>query len=330
MGDSHHTPLRFSFNGSLRIEGRPERVTRFAGMPLLRELDERLGITASLVAKLHDPRDTSRIQHSQASLVRSWTYTMAAHSSTESATSELRFDPVLRMAASDRRGLAPLDDDEGVLASQPTFSRLLGALAAPDNLAVLEDAILDSTARAVKAMNKGKKLEPITLDIDSFPHRVHGHQPGSAYNKHYNSRCFHPLGVMLGETGHWLGLKLRPGNVHTADGAAEMLLPLIDKTEREIAEVADVRGDAGYVSGDLLNKLNKRGVRFAFRLPKKGRHLKDIAEAHTKRSPGRPSKEPQTWCEELTYQAGTWDEPYRVVLVSQERPGELFLHTFSS
>jgi len=108
------------------------------------------------------------------------------------------------MAASDRRGLSPLDGDDGVLASQPTFSRLLGALAAPENLSVLEDAIFDSAARSVHAMNGGEKLEPITPDIDSFPHRVHGHQPGSEHNKYYRAGCFHPLGVMLGETGHWL------------------------------------------------------------------------------------------------------------------------------
>ena len=328
MGDSHHTLLRPVFNGSLRIEGRPDRLTRFAGTPLLRELDERLGVTSGLAAQLEDPRELHRVQHSQTSLLRSWIYTMAVHRSTETATSDLRFDPALRLAAADGRGLAPLDDDQGLLASQPTFSRLLGALSSPKNLGVLEDAVFDSTARAVHAMNGGKKLEPITLDIDSFPHPVCGHQDGAEYNKHYGGRVFHPLGVMLGETGHWLGLKLRPGNVHTADGATDMLLKLVDKTQAEIADVADVRGDAGFVAGDLLNTLDKRGIRFAFRLPRNGKVLKKLAEDHNRRPPGRPPQEPRTWCEEVDYQAGTWDKSYRVVLVSHERPGELFLHTF--
>jgi len=94
MGDSHLPSIRFDFNDSLRVEGRPDRPTRFAGIPLLRELDQRLGTTASLAVRLHDPRDPARVQHSQASLLRSWIYTMASQSSAETATSELRFDPV--------------------------------------------------------------------------------------------------------------------------------------------------------------------------------------------------------------------------------------------
>ena len=97
----------------------------------------------------------------------------------------------------------------------------------------------------------------MTLDIDSFPHKVHRRHPGSEYNGHDKLRCFHPLGVMLGETGHWLGLKLRPGDVHTADGGSEMLPPSIDRTERAIAEVADVRDDAGYVGHKLLGRLGR-------------------------------------------------------------------------
>ena len=326
MGDSDNTLLRPDFNGSLRIEGRPDRLTSFAGIPLLRELDEKLGVTDALVARLDDLRDPARTQHSLSSLLRSWLYTMAATRSTETATSELRFDPALRIAASDRRGLSALDE-EGVLASQPTFSRLLATLASPRNLPCLEDALFDSAARAVHAMNAGQKLPPITLDIDSFPHRVHGHQPGSERNGHYKMRCFHPLGVMLGETGHWLGLRNRPGNVHTADGAAEMLLPLIDRAEREISSVADVRGDAGYVGPELLDGLDERNVRFIFRLPT-NEILARIAEPFARRPLGRPTKEPRTWCYELVYQAGTWKRPRRVILVVQERPDELYLHTF--
>lgn len=117
MGDSHHTPLRPSFNGSLLIEGRADRLTSFAGIPVLRELDERLETTAALAARLDDLRDPARIQHSLLSLLRSWLYTMEATRATETADSELRFDPVLRMAAFDRRGLSPLKN-EGLLPPQ--------------------------------------------------------------------------------------------------------------------------------------------------------------------------------------------------------------------
>jgi len=119
-------------------------------------------------------------------------------------------------------------------------------------------------------------------------------QKKAEWNKHYGRACYHPLGVMLCETGHWLGLKLRPGKVHTADGAADMLLPLVDRVEMELGEVADVRGDAGFMGQDLLNKLGRRSVRYAFRLPTNS-VLETLAEPHVVRPVGRPPKEPRTW-----------------------------------
>jgi hypothetical protein len=326
MGDSHHTLLRPSFNGSLAIEGRSDRLTPLAGTVVLRELDERLGVTAAMASKLVDPRDPSRVQHSMTELLRTLTYTMAAERTAQSAAERLRDDPAMRLAAADGRGLSPLASG-GELASQPTFSRLLSSFTTDVNLAVLKDSIFDSAARAVRAMNGGKKLGPVTLDIDSFPHEVFGAQPGSKWNGHYKERCYHPLGVMLGETGHWLGLELRPGNVHTANGDAAMLLPLIDRVEAEVASVADVRGDAGFVGPRLLEALEVRGVRYAFRLPT-NKLLAQMAEPHIYRPPGRPPKEPRTWTTELRYRAETWPEKRRVVLVVCERPGELYLDSF--
>ncbi len=66
----------------------------------------------------------------------------------------------------------------------------------------------------------------LTLDLDSFPHVVHGHQPGSAYNAHYHARCFHPL-VASVDGRYFLGAQLRPGNVHTAHGGLDFVLPIL-------------------------------------------------------------------------------------------------------
>ena len=326
MGDSNSIAIRPSFNGSLRIEGRGACLTSYAGFPLLREVDERLGITASVAARLKDPRDSSRTHHGMSELLRTWIYSTAACRATATAANELRFDPALRIAVSNRRGLAPLNDKEETLASQPTLSRLLGTLSSEENLAVLEDGLFDSAVRAVRGIH-GKKLDVVTLDIDSFPHEVHGGQAGADYNGHYRKRCYHPLGVMLGETGHWLGLKLRPGPVHTADGAEDMLLPLIEKASEEIAVVVDVRGDAGFFGPELLDKLDDGHVRFAFRLPKNS-DLRRLAEEYEVRPVGRPPAKPRTWCHEVQYRALTWQEKRRVILVVQEKPGELFLHSF--
>jgi hypothetical protein len=72
----------------------------------------------------------------------------------------------------------------------------------------------------------------VTLDIDSSERPVHGAQEQSAYNGHFESVCYHPLFVFNPE-GDCLAAKLRPGNVDSADGWDEVLLPIIDRYRRE-------------------------------------------------------------------------------------------------
>ncbi|MBI4636524.1 MAG: transposase [Candidatus Rokubacteria bacterium] len=68
----------------------------------------------------------------------------------------------------------------------------------------------------------------VTLDIDSSESPVHGAQEQSAYNGHFESVCYHPLFV-FNPDGDCLAAKLRPGNVHSADGWDDVLLPIIDR-----------------------------------------------------------------------------------------------------
>ncbi len=326
MGETNSTQIRPDFNRSITIAGSDERLTSLAGVVCLRELDEKLGVTRDLARAFEDPRDPSRVERSMSSLLRSWTYTMAAHSCTQLSTSRLAMDPALKLAASDNKGVSPLGVSSA-LASQPTLSRFLGNLGKEGDLAALNEGLFQSAARGIRAGNKGKRLAEATLDIDSFPHEVHGHQPGAEYNGHYRMSCYHPLGVMVGETGHWIGLDLRDGNVHTANGAGELLLPLVDKARKEIAHKVYVRGDAGFPSVDFLDQLDERDVRYAFRIPT-NKSLQQWEEILAVREPGRPPAIPRTWTHNVTYQAATWEKQRRVVVVVQERPGELYLHTF--
>jgi len=62
----------------------------------------------------------------------------------------------------------------------------------------------------------------VVLDIDSSESPVHGTQEQSAYNGHFESVCYHPLFVFNPE-GNCLAAKLRPGNVHNAEGWDKVL-----------------------------------------------------------------------------------------------------------
>ena len=326
MGDSKSSQFRPSFNGSLRIEGRPEKLTSHAGLVLLRELDERLGITTNLAKSLVDERSPHRIKHSMSQMLRTSTYAMAIDSAHATDAAARGDDAVFQMATSDKRGLSMLDDD-ATIASQPTLSRLFSCLSSEANLPKLRGALFDSAVAAVHATTKGEKLDQVTLDIDSYPIRVHGNQAGTEYNGYYKSVCYHPLAVMLGETSHWLDLELRPGNVHTAKGAETMLAPLIDRAREELSNDVAMRGDAGFVNPELLDMLEDKGVPYALRLPTNDT-LKDFENIHAVRPQGRPPGYERIWTHEIHYRTLRWKEERRVVLVVVEQPGELFLRSF--
>ena len=335
MPNSQANTLPCSFNGSVRIEGRPDRLTSDAGVLAVRELDHRLGISTWVAERLVDPRHSAFITHPLVELLRARLYLIASGRRHQDHADRLRHDAACRLAVSERRGLSPLETPEDPwtpngLASQPTQSRLVETLAMKPNRAVLQDALFESARRHVLARPEGRP-EGVTLDIDSKAFQVYGYQKGSAYNGHYHVRCYHPIATMLAESGDWLAAELRPGNVHTADGAWEHLRPVIDRVETLIAPVTAVRGDAGFPSEKLLGPLEAKNIRYVFRL-KTNPVLDRLAKPFFKRPVGRPPNELREWVHELTYQAKSWSKPRRLVLVVVERcdqgQGELFLDYF--
>jgi Transposase DDE domain group 1 len=335
------TPVRSRFNGSLRVEARPERLTGEAGAMILREVIERLGMHKWLVERLDDPRNPELITHPLSELLVTTLVLMALGWRDRDDADALRDDPVLRLAVSERRGLSPLETrprQPGIplsknppvpdaLASQPTLSRLVRDLSTPDNREHLHNALVESCARRIKAGRGGHRMRYVTLDVDSLPVEVYGHQAGSAYNGHYHARIYHPLMCSLAETGDILGAKLRPGNVHTAQGGLDFILPLIDKVEASLCQVASVRIDAGFPEDTLLEAMEQRELPYVARI-KNNPVLDRLAAPYLVRPAGRPPQEPRTWFHELTYQAQSWCRARRVVLVVQEREGELLLHHF--
>ncbi len=200
-------------------------------------------------------------------------------------------------------------------------------MAAPANLKVLRDAVLELAGRGIRAERRGKRLPCVTLDVDSAPIEVHGHQPKAEWNGHYAARIYHPLITSIAETGDMLDARLRAGNVASADGALDVILDVVDRAQKTFCDVAMVRIDAGFPSAALLAGLEARGIDYVSRL-RANAALDRLAEPFMKRPPGRRPAEPRMWLHELRYQAASWDEPRRVVLVVKEREGDLLLDRF--
>ena len=329
------------FNGSLRIEARPERLTSEAGAVVLREVIERLGITPWLVERLLDPRHPELITHPMAELINTSLIMLGQGWRDQDDADALRNDAAMRLSVSSRRGISPLlmrarEDGQSLqrnpevpdgLASQPTLSRMVRTLSGERNRPVLREALLEVASRRVRASRDGHRMRYATVDVDSLPVEVHGHQPGSEYNGHYHARIYHPLVASLGETGDLLDVRLRKGAAHTAEGALDFILPLLDRVEEKLCQVAAVRIDAGFPDEKLLGAMEERGTPYLARV-RNNAVLDRMAEPLLKRPSGRRPTAPRTWFHEMSYAAASWSRERRVVLVVLERSDDLFIHHF--
>jgi hypothetical protein len=318
--------FRMRFNASIAVEARADRLTGEAGAVLMREMMECTGLIAWLTERLHDPRQPHLLTYPLADLLRTVLLLFAQGWRDQDDADALRFDPALRLAAAGTRGVTPLADGAH-LASQPTLSRLLDILTLEANRPVLRQALGELAGRRLRAERGGRRLRYLTLDVDSLPVEVHGNQPGSAWNGHYHQRMYHPIIACAAETGDMLDARLRPGNAHTAAGALDFVLDLVDRLEGAMCQVATVRMDAGFPEERLLAGLEARGTPYVARL-RNNRALDRLAAPHLRRPPGRPPTAPRMWFHEMTYQAAAWSRPRRVVLVVKERPDDLLLEHF--
>ena len=90
--------------------------------------------------------------------------------------------------------------------------------------------------------------------------------------------------------GDCLATKLRPGNVHSAAGWEELLLPEIERQQRLRKEVV-FRADAAFAKPELYDALEEREVKYAIRLPANDNLQRNIRELLA-RPVGRPSHKP--------------------------------------
>jgi Transposase DDE domain group 1 len=309
VGDAESGPIRLSFNPRLRVEFRGATVD--AGLLLPRQLDERLGLSPLIERHLSDPRTGRNCQFPLADLFRQSIYSRLAGYEDTNDTERLAEDPAFRMLASRER--------------RATSVALTSTLHWFETEVLAEERNYDGLTRLnadlIQLVAARSPRRCVTLDIDSSESPVHGTQEQSAYNGHFESVCYHPLFVFNPE-GNCLAAKLRLGNVHSAEGWDDILLPLIDRYRQRRQRVV-VRADAAFAMPALYEALERRGVRCAIRLPANDVLERQIEDLLT-RPRGRPSHAPLVRYRSFHYQAGSWDRPRRVIAKVEHHLGELF------
>ena len=255
MGEKQDGPFQLSFNASLKVDFQGSRVTSDGGLILLRELDERLGLGELISEHLRDSRRGKNTQLSLVDLFRQSVYSRVASYEDVNDAERLSQDPAFRLIGSEK----VWDRGAALTSRLQTFETEM--LAEEENFAGLAriNRELFSKVEALDATQR------VVLDMDSTEIPVYGQQEQSAYNGHFESTCYHPL-LLFSREGDCVAAKLRPGNVHSAEGWEDMLLPEIERQQKAGKEVV-FRADAAFAKPEIYEALEARGVKYAIRIP---------------------------------------------------------------
>jgi hypothetical protein len=311
MGEKQNQPFQLSFNTSLKVDFQGSRVTSDGGLILVRELDERLGLGDLIRQHLTDSRRGKNTQLPLADLLRQSVYSRIAGYEDVNDAERLSQDPTFRLIGSEKiweRGAALTSRVQSFETELLTQEENLAGLATINRELIGKAEAIESPQRVV-------------LDMDSTEIPVYGQQEHSAYNGHFESTCYHPL-LLFNRDGDCLAAKLRPGNVHSADDWEELLLPEIERQQKLGKEVV-FRADAAFAKPEIYEALEKRGVKYAIRIPANENLERDITELLT-RPVGRPSHKPVFRYKSFLYQAESWKKARRVVAKVEFHAGELF------
>src|ERR671910_108834 len=304
-------PLRVAFDRRLKLEFHGARITSDGGLLAYRELDDALGLTAMAVSAVAEGRRGKNIRHRLLGLLRQAVYGRLAGYEDVNDAERLARDPVMR-AIVGREGM------ERPAASTSQMGRFETEwLATETNLA----ALADLSGMWIDRVHERRPPDGIILDMDSSESPTHGEQEGTAWNGHFRRTCYHPLFV-FNQFGDLERCALRPGNVHSAEGWRELLLPVIARY-RGRGFVLYFRGDAAFAKPELYELLEAEGIAYAIRLPANPVLQERIGHLLT-RPVGRPPKRPQVFHASFSYQAQSWTKPRRVVAKVEWHQGELY------
>jgi DDE family transposase len=287
---TEYTQSSFEFHGLYQREV----VARFDGGDLttdgggllLREVDERLQLSARLAACFTDHRKPELTEHSVQQLVAQRIYGLALGYEDLNDHDQLRADPMMAVLTgkaepkgTDRRRqqdvgkagagkstlnrleLTPSDAN-----SKARYKKIVYDQAAMDRLMV--DLFLESFA---------SPPAQIVLDLDATDDPVYGNQEGRFYHGYYRDYCYLPLYIICEE--FVLCARLRSSNLDASAGAVEEVERIVEQIRQKWPEVQIVlRGDCGFCRDALMSWCENKGVDYVFGLSKNKRLQKSIGQ----------------------------------------------------
>jgi hypothetical protein len=302
--------LGFHVDRPVVVEASAAQLSSDAGLLVVREFDERIGLTAQFAATLKDTRDPVFTRHDMLSMVRQRIYGLLADYEDQNDHDELRSDPVFKLIA-DR-----LPDDLD-LASQPTLSRFENAVTIAD-LKRLQEYLVQQFLDAFE--------EPptrITLDIDAFDDPTHGQQQLTFFHAHYDQYQYLPIAITCAETDQVVLVGLRHGTAHAALGADDDLRFVVDRIRERWPDMEIlVRGDSGCGVPWMYEGCEELRVNYSFGFSMNPRVRQESAEllAEAVRQYEATGQDQRLFMT-LPYQARSWPVARQVIIKCEAHAG---------
>lgn len=291
-------------------------VTSDAGLLLLKEVDDRLGLTRAIFEGIEDKRQQSKVVHPLEEMIRARVYAICQGYPDCNDMDALRFDPGLLVSC----GVLP---SRRALPSQPTLSRLDNMPTAKE----LRQMRVDLTRAILRDVPK--ETRGVIIEIDGTDSACHGAQELALFNGYYDKRCYVPLLVHLVEPSgrrRLLMVVLRPGRAGAAKGATGILREAFKLVRERLGKRVEivVRADSGFGSAKVINFLVSEKVYFVLGLP-----ANNVVTGLAERVHMRAAV--QYWFkgnglrvfDSFQYAAKTWGQEHRVVVKVEITQGEL-------
>ena len=280
------------------------RLSSDAGLVLLKDPDEQLGLTQALAGVLKDPRDPRRVDFTLHDLLKQRVLQIAAGYEDANDANTLRHDPIFKLL------LGRLPDTGAPLASQPTISRFENRASRTElyrMACVLVDQFIASYARPPQL---------IVLDVDDTEDPVHGEQEQARYDGYYGGYCVLPLHLYEGLSGRLITTIFKAKRF-TGTQMLAVLKRLLKRLRQawpdtllifrgdshfaypEVMQWIEAQADLSYVTGLTSNAI----------LQTLARDVVEQTKRAYKRDEGKITRFHST-----RYQAGTWSRSRRVVI----------------
>jgi hypothetical protein len=307
MTDCNTQPLLFASLNRKKIQAdfNGGKLTSDAGALLLRELDQRIGLTEAISNCIPDPRHPLYTVHQQKTMLSQRIFGIALGYEDLNDHQSLRNDPLFQIIS--ERGIK----EDMPLASPPTLCRLENRVSRKA-LAKISEVFAEIFIRSFKT-----EPEELILDFDATDDSVYGKQEMRFFHGYYDHYCFLPLYVFCGS--QLLTAYLRPSNIDGAMHSRAILKLLVEKIRQKWPKTRIIfRGDSGFCRWRLMRWCDKHNVGYIIGLAGNDvLYRQAISWTEQSAEQFKQTGLKQRIFGQFMYAAQTWDCPRKVIVKAE-------------